>query len=226
MYTFNVKASEIKKLLPPGFDRQVPFIISKTINDTLFAARKQQVGDSGNNNGGMIDQYIKGGARRFTKRGMMVTKSRKNRLSGKVAFEGKRSYMRSVVFGETERPKPGKRTLTAPSAKMLQGNLPGNKLNKYGGIPYRTVPNKAAKKSYFVGTPHGARSAPGRSPYGLWQRYGRRGDQNIRLIIDMSKRRREAEITYPADQLLRSYVLENVQQYAKAAAEFALKTAR
>ena len=219
MLHMKIDPRELERILPERFQRQVPFIISKVMNNTLYEARKDQIGDGNATSGGVIDKWVKGGANRFTRRGMMVVPSRKTSLRGALIFKADRAYMRNTVYGGLVKP-PKSRQIT-PSRDMLQGSLPGNKLTKYGGVKRKTL-QKQDLKSYFVGKPKGYRG----DVYGLWQRYGPKGNTRIRMILDLAKVNRQAEITYPADKLINEFVRENIQDIAKKTTEEVLATAR
>jgi hypothetical protein len=62
--------------------------------------------------------------------------------------------------------------------------------------------------------------------FGLWQRYGAKGKTRIRMILDLSQTSRQAEVTYPADKLIRKFVLDNIQDISVKAVKKALATAR
>lgn len=218
MLTFDFDRTQIDRILPKEFQRQVPFIISKSINDVLFAAREDQIGDPRSTMGGQIDKYIKGGATRFTKRGMLVARARKTKLQGSIYFAANRSYMANTVYGGVV--KPAKRRIITPSPSMLSGEAPGNALTKYGGVKRNTL-KKQGLKSYFVGG-----VGRGRGSYGLWQRYGPKSDSKLRMVLDLNKTRRVAEVTYPADKLIKRFVRENIQHTVAKAVDFAIKTAR
>jgi hypothetical protein len=221
MMSMRIDEKQIERILPEQFQRQIPFILSSTINETLFAARRNQIGDGNSPEGGVIDKYVKGGANRFTRRGMLVDKARKTSLAGSIYFQADRSYMRNTVYGAVVKPK--KRRLIVPAPKMLRGELPGNTLTKYGGVKKGTV-KKQDLKSYFVDAPRGYKGKG--SGFGLWQRYGAKGKTRIRMILDLSQTSRQAEVTYPADKLIRKFVLDNIQDISVKAVKKALATAR
>jgi hypothetical protein len=45
MMSMRIDEKQIERILPEQFQRQIPFILSSTINETLFAARRNQIGD-------------------------------------------------------------------------------------------------------------------------------------------------------------------------------------
>lgn len=150
---------------------QIPFAISKTMNDSLYATRREVIRymDSG---------IIEGGATRFTKQGMLWQKSYKNRLAVMLWFADNRSYMGTLMEGGVK--EKGGRKLAEPA----KGNF--KKLNRYGNFPRNYIKNlmtqaNVARKAQWSKTygPKKSRTQVGAKgiqlgaskggTYGLWQ---------------------------------------------------------
>lgn len=148
--------------------RQIPFAMSKTLNQLAFQVAKQTMPKK-------VDQTFDGGATPFTKRGFKYAKSTKNRLYADVFIdEAQAKYMKFMIAGGTRLPE--KRAILVATKK--------SRLNKYGNIPRGTLQQMIDDRSkFFKGKPRGKPNAP----EGIWERYGRRGQQGsggqrIRLV--------------------------------------------
>jgi hypothetical protein len=223
MMSMTYDPNELYRILPFEMQRQVPFIISLGINNALFGARTKQVGDS-SYSGGEMDMYIKGGATKWTKRGMKVRQATKGNLSGKLVFEDNRDYMAPLIYGGEVKPK--KRKLLQPSKQLLSGGQIGAvKMSKYGGIqPSRgAVAKNKVKKSYFLGELKGTRPKAGDS-YGLWRRYMDGKTPRLQLVLSMARSSRQQEVVYPVDRLVKDYVEKTMKDHMDAAVKKAIAT--
>ena len=98
---FNIETLE--DLLKPIM-RQVPFVVSKAINDTLFGARKNQMMT--------MNKTLDGGPTRWTKSSLLYQKATRSNLSGELYFSDRAPYMKTVIQGGTI--TPTKKKLVAP----------------------------------------------------------------------------------------------------------------
>ena len=227
MIDFKYDSNEINKILPSQFARQIRYIISVGINNALYGAREKQIGkkDTGYT-GGEMDEYLAGGSRTWTKKGMSVVQSSKNRLQGKLIFESNREYMRPLIYGGTITARKTK--LVQPSKQLLESkNMGAIKINEYGNIsPLRNaVAKNKIKKSYFLGELKGKRLKEG-SSYGLWRRYKDGKTPRLQLVLSLARSSRQQEIIYPADRLIDHYVNNNIQRHMEDAMAHAIKTAK
>ena len=138
---------------------QLPFVISKTINEVAFASIDR-------NNPEGVKQKAKdtfeGGATPFTVGGFRFRKSTKKNLTAYVFVESAREkYMKFQIKGGTR--QPHNKTILVPTKNI--------KLNKFGNLT-RATRNKLFddKKKFFEGIPKGL---TGDNNRGIWERYGR-----------------------------------------------------
>jgi len=223
MMSMTYDPKELYRILPFAMQRQIPFIISLGINNALFGARTKQVGDS-SYSGGEMDMYIKGGATKWTKRGMKVRQATKAKLNGKLVFEENRDYMGPLIYGGEV--KPRKRKLVQPSKQLLaDGKVGAVKIDKYGGISPKkgAVAKNKIKKSYFLGTLRGKRKKAGDS-YGLWRRYKDGKTPRLQLVLSMARSTRQQEVVYPVDRLVKDYVEKTMNDHMEAAIKKAIAT--
>ena len=153
---------------------QLPFVISKTINDVAFATIDR------NNPDGVKQKAkdtFKGGATPFTVGGFRYWKSTKKNLTAYVFVESAREkYMKFQIKGGTR--QPHNKTILVPTKNI--------KLNKFGNLT-RATRNRLFddKKKFFEGIPKGL---TGDNNRGIWERYGRNkanpSGQRIRMVAN------------------------------------------
>ena len=153
---------------------QLPFVISKTINDVAFATIDR------NNPDGVKQKAkdtFKGGATPFTVGGFRYRKSTKKNLTAYVFVESAREkYMKFQIKGGTR--QPHNKTILVPTKNI--------KLNKFGNLT-RATRNRLFddKKKFFEGIPKGL---TGDNNRGIWERYGRNkanpSGQRIRMVAN------------------------------------------
>ena len=138
---------------------QLPFVISKTLNDVAFAAIDR-------NNPEGVKQKAKdtfeGGATPFTVGGFRFKKSTKRNLTAFVFIESAREkYMKFQIQGGTR--QPNRKRILVPTDNI--------RLNKFGNLT-RATRNKLFedKTKFFEGIPKGL---TGENNRGIWERYGR-----------------------------------------------------
>jgi hypothetical protein len=227
MIDFKYDPNEINKILPREFARQIKFTLSVGINNVLYGAREKQIGKKETNyTGGEMDEYLAGGSRVWTKKGMAVIQANKNSLKGKLIFESNREYMRPLIYGGTVTARKSK--LVQPSKRLLESKKIGAvSINEQGGIsPLRkAVAKNKIKKSYFLGELKGKRPKEGNS-YGLWRRYKDGKTPRLQLVLSLARSSRQQESIYPADRLIDHYVDKNIQRHMEDAMAYAIKTAK
>ena len=134
-----------------------------------------------------IDNYIAGGAVKWSKGGILYKRAHVKNLYAAVYYKEDRYYLATVTFGGTVIPHEGNKFLIEP------GSL--QRLNKYGNIPRNTLKRKKAQKHlYFVGR-------PGKNPqkaFGLYRRYKK---QAPKLVINLNRKEREQKAIFPAPEI-------------------------
>ena len=153
---------------------QLPFVISKTLNDGAFAAIDR-------NNPEGVKQKAKdtfeGGATPFTVGGFRFKKSTKRNLTAFVFIESAREkYMKFQIQGGTR--QPNRKRILVPTDNI--------RLNKFGNLTKATR-NKLFedKTKFFEGIPKGL---TGENNRGIWERYGRNkanpNGRQIRMVAN------------------------------------------
>ncbi len=172
----NLKADfkQLSKGLNNMQKTQLPFVISKTINEVAFASIDR------NNPEGLKQKAkdtFEGGATPFTVGGFRFKKSTKKNLTAFVFVESAREkYMKFQIKGGTR--QPNNKTILVPTKNI--------KLNKFGNLT-RATRNKLFddKKKFFEGIPKGL---TGENNRGIWERYGRNkanpSGQRIRMVAN------------------------------------------
>jgi hypothetical protein len=174
----NLKLSGNFKQLSKGLNNvqktQLPFVISKTINEVAFASIDR------NNPEGLKQKAkdtFEGGATPFTVGGFRYRKSTKKNLTAYVFVESAREkYMKFQIKGGTR--QPNNKRIIVPTKNI--------KLNKFGNLTKATR-NKLFddKKKFFDGIPKGL---TGENNRGIWERYGRNksnpSGQRIRMVAN------------------------------------------
>lgn len=139
----SVKAEvkEVQKSLKNLKDKDLPFAISKGINDTLFMVKKKINKD--------MDALFRGGAVPFTKQGLKYEKSDKKNLEGILYIEAKQyKYLKYQIDGGT-RPATGK-SIPIPFRNRVS-------LNKYGNMTKTKIAQLLSSKQNKLLTINGVR---------------------------------------------------------------------
>jgi len=148
------------------FKRQIPFATSMALNNTAFKVREH------------IQEKLPQVFDRptpFTKKGVVVSKSKKRHLVASVFFkENRADYLQFPVFGKTKRPKRAALTVYAKNAKQKDkfGNIRASRLQRIN----------ADDKRFFAGVPKGHPDLPG----GIYERYA--GNKRIRMVAHYTER--------------------------------------
>jgi len=147
------------------FKRQIPFATSMALNNTAFLVR-EHIQEK-------LPQVFHNPIA-FTKKGVVVSKSRKTNLVASVFFkENRAEYLQYPVFGKTKRPKGKVLTVYGKNApqKNKAGNIPRRKL--------RAINANNAK--FFAGVPKGQPNMPP----GIYERY--QANNRIRLVAHYTR---------------------------------------
>lgn len=195
MITIDVRKGDIKKVLNTlQSHKQIPYALQLAMNSWLFQTNKHLKNK--------VDQYLEGGAEKFTKSGFRVRKVKNKRnlygdlhlsLQAKKAYAD-RYYLRNIVFGGTVIPP-------TPKRKKLMQAIPGRvPLNQKGNLTkgkFQTLRNN--QKKYFYGIPKGR---PESENYrGLWKRVGRGKNKKIQMVIALGKETRQQRKLFPVQDL-------------------------
>ena len=203
--------------------KQLPFAISKALNDTAFDARTSL--------GGATRQYFDRPTS-FTQKGFGVEKSTKRDLEVIVGAEVKRArYLRTQITGGARNQKGFEKLFLAQVAAT--GQVPSNsqfvptslvKLNASGNVSLATLKRikqglstTNARGGFFVGTPKGGNRPPGI--------YRRSREQLFPYFIAIDQPARY-EARYPMLDIVGKVYQRRFGQYFRSSLERALATAR
>jgi len=155
-FAHNVR--EVSRGLSDFAQAQVPFATSLALNDTAEAIRK--------NTDKALDRRLDRPTP-FTRRGLMVLRSSKRRLSAAVLFRDIQA--RYLAWQEKGGDRP-------PKAKAIPVPVAINR-DRFGNMGRGALKRAAGQRDVFSGRPGAGRLAPG-----LWQRVGK-GGRGLRLLV-------------------------------------------
>ena len=197
--------------------KQIPFATSKALNNVAFDVRKSlQDG---------LDIHLDRPTP-YTKRGVQVEKSTKNKLVAEVGFRSKTfgkgqgsvtqaEYMERQIKGGLRTPKGS--AIPVPIVKNL-------KLNKYGSITRNKINNALGNENkFFSGKPKGAKGKG--TGEGIWERYGGKRNPKIKMIISWNNNT-DYQARYPFKNIAMRSVRNNFRKRFDNALQQALSTAR
>ena len=197
--------------------KQIPFATSKALNNVAFDVRKSlQDG---------LETHLDRPTP-YTKRGVQVEKSTKNKLVAEVGFRSKTfgngqgsvtqaEYMERQIKGGLRTPKGS--AIPVPIVKNL-------KLNKYGSITRNKINNALGNENkFFSGKPKGAKSKG--TGEGIWERYGGKRNPKIKMIISWNNHT-DYQARYPFKNIAMRSVRNNFRKRFDNALQQALSTAR
>jgi hypothetical protein len=163
--------NSIQRGLSNTAKRQVPFAIASTLTKLAFEAMQEEKQQAPKH----LDRPTP-----YTLKGFRYKKANKRNLMALVYIDrasSNRAYMKYAIDGGTS--KPNKAALVHPSKN--------SKLNKYGNLPRNYVKKALANKAkFFSGVPKGMN---GDDSAGIWQRYGPKRNQRIRMVAQWRKSR-------------------------------------
>jgi hypothetical protein len=208
---------------PAAVRKQLPFAISKALNDTAFDARKALGGETKR----AFDRPTT-----FTQKGFGVEKSSKRNLEVIVGAERKRGkYMRTQISGGVRGQKGFELLFLSEVART--GQVPSNaqfvptslvKLNAAGNVSLATLKKikqglstSNARGGFFVGTPRG-----GDRPPGIYRR-SREQLFPYFLAIDQAA---QYQPRFPITTVVRKVYQRRYGEYFRSSLERALATAR
>jgi hypothetical protein len=198
MIKVELSIETLEDLLKPIL-RQVPFVVSKSINDTLFGARKHQME--------VMDKNLAGGPTRWTRNSILYRKATRSNLQGELYFSDRAPYMKTVVHGGTI--TPAKKKLVAP----VKGKV---RLTKQ-------VQQLAIKKNHFIGLPG---KSTDQSKYGVYKKKGRGKNRKLERIVYINLSSRKQKATYDAPKFAKRYIERHLQINIIRAAKRAVDTSR
>jgi len=204
LISVQVDTKPLKRWLSDIEKKQLPFATAKALTITARDAKRA------------VDAQLPKKLDRptpFTRRAIGIKAARKTLLQSEVFVKDTQwEYLKYAIEGGTRTPK--RNAIATPGSKT--------RLNKYGNMPrgkaHKLLQNKA---KYFSGTPAGHPGAPA----GIWQRMGRGGRGNIRLVVQYKK-----QITYkkrlPFRKIVEGVVAHRWRRNFEQAFADAMRTAR
>jgi hypothetical protein len=205
MIKVELSIETLEDLLKPIL-RQVPFVVSKSINDTLFGARKHQME--------VMDKNLAGGPTRWTRNSILYRKATRSNLQGELYFSDRAPYMKTVVHGGTI--TPAKKKLVAP----VKGKV---RLTKQGNLTKNKVQHLAIKKNHFIGLPGKSKD---QSKYGVYKKKGRGKNRKLERIVYINLSSRKQKATYDGPKFAKRYIENHLQINIIRAAKRAVDTSR
>ena len=199
--------NSIQRGLSKTAKRQVPFAIASTLTKLAFEAMKEEKQGAPK----YLDRPTP-----FTVKGFRYKKANKRNLMSEVYIDGaaaNRSYMKYSIEGGISRPK--KSALVHPAKN--------SKLNKYGNLPRNYVKKALANKAkFFSGVPKGMQ---GDENSGIWQRYGPRNNQRIRMVAQW-RNTRSYQAKFPFYEITGDVVFGRANAIFNKQLAYAMATAR
>ena len=199
--------NSIQRGLSKTAKRQVPFAIASTLTKLAFEAMQQEKKQAPKH----LDRPTP-----FTIKGFRYKKANKRNLMSEVYIDGaaaNRSYMKYSIEGGIARAK--KSALVHPASN--------SKLNKYGNLPRNYVKKAMANKAkFFSGVPKGMQ---GDENSGIWQRYGPKNNQRIRMVAQWRKSR-GYQAKFPFYEITGDVVFGRANAIFNKQLAFAMATAR
>ena len=203
--TTNIKSIQLG--LSKTAKRQVPFAIASTLTKLAFEAMQQEKQQAPK----YLDRPTP-----FTIKGFRYKKANKRNLVSEVYIDGaaaNRSYMKYSIDGGVSRPK--KSAMIHPAKN--------SKLNKYGNLPRNYVKKAMANKAkFFSGVPKGMQ---GDDNSGIWQRYGTKNNQRIRMVAQWRKSR-SYQARFPFYEITGDVVFGRANAIFNKQLAYAIRTAK
>ena len=196
----DVKA--VQKSLKNLKDKDLPFAISKGINDTLFLVKKKINKD--------MDASFRGGAVPFTKQGIKYDKSNKKNLYGILYIEAKQyKYLKYQMDGGT-RPATGK-SIPIPFRNRVA-------LNKYGNMTKTKIAQLLNSKQNKLLTINGVR--------GIYKIFKDKARQPQLLVAMKDKSVTYKKTTFKYFDLVERAAKQYFKKAMEKAAAYAIKTSK
>ena len=203
--TTNIKSIQLG--LSKTAKRQVPFAIASTLTQLAFQAMQEEKQQAPK----YLDRPTP-----FTIKGFRYKKANKRNLMSLVyidSADSKRSYMKYSIDGGVSRPK--KSAMIHPAKN--------SKLNKYGNLPRNYVKKAMANKAkFFSGVPKGMQ---GDDNSGIWQRYGTKNNQRIRMVAQWRKSR-SYQARFPFYEITGDVVFGRANAIFNKQLAYAIRTAK
>ena len=203
--TTNIKSIQLG--LSKTAKRQVPFAIASTLTQLAFQAMQEEKQQAPK----YLDRPTP-----FTIKAFRYKKANKRNLMSLVyidSADSKRSYMKYSIDGGVSRPK--KSAMIHPAKN--------SKLNKYGNLPRNYVKKAMANKAkFFSGVPKGMQ---GDDNSGIWQRYGTKNNQRIRMVAQWRKSR-SYQARFPFYEITGDVVFGRANAIFNKQLAYAIRTAK
>ena len=188
---FRINDKAIESFADPQWRRQIPFVMARTITETMKKQRLEQQK--------AMQEHIDGGPTRWTKSGVLYKSANKRDLTGIVYYKADRPYMKLIVDGGQD------------VAKKNRLSEPVNvRVTKQGNIPKGYTRKNMQNERFFGGIPKGKK---GEKYRGLWRRIGKPGYTKagkrrgkIRLMVSWARGSRFQSRTFPAREVFNDHV--------------------
>ena len=198
MITSNIKA--IMKGMSDLDKEQIPFAISKALNDTAFQAKDALVAQ--------MKQKLDNPTP-FTLRAVRIKKATKHKQYAYVYINDTQAeYLDNMYFGGVKTPK--KKAIVVPTKDV--------RLNKYGNLTKNKVKNLLKNPNYFSGTVRGK----GGTRSGIFRRYK---NGTVKQVI-MWKASKQEKKRLEFRKTIAGVVEHRFDSNFNKALEFAIRTAR
>lgn len=198
MITTNVK--EITKGLSELDKKQIPFAISKALNDTAFQAKDALVAQMKKK----LDNPTP-----FTLRAVKIKKATKYRQYAFIYINDTQAkYLENMFFGGVKTPK--KKAIVVPTKDV--------RLNKYGNLTRNKVKNLLKSPNYFSGVVKGK----GGTRSGIFRKYK---NGTVKQVI-MWKASKQEKKRLEFRKTIEGVVKHRFDDNFSKALEFAIRTAR
>lgn len=189
--SFKINRAAINSFADPQWRRQIPFVLARSITDTMKQQRIEQQK--------AMEKHMDGGPTRWTKSGVRWKGASKMNLHGMVYYKADRPYMHLIVDGGIDKAK--KNRLSEPV------NV---RVTKQGNIPKGYTAKQMQHEKFFGGIPKGK---SGEKYRGLWRRYGKTGYTKagkargkIRMMVSWGRGSRMQRKTFPAREVFNDHV--------------------
>jgi hypothetical protein len=202
----NIK--QVTKGLSRTHKKQIPFAVSKTLNQLAFElSKKKGKGVVGRATNKKFDKKSGKGATTFTQKNFFYDKSSIRSLTATVFWDDRNAdYMKFLVYGGTRFPnKRAIRVSTRHSNRYL---------DSFGNFKKGAIDEMMQDKSkFFSGSPKGAK----KYSEGIWERYGRKtkkGGQKIRMVAAYEKDAQYKPL-FPFGKIVDTYVFSQKHGFQK-----------
>lgn len=203
MFDISDNIDEFERSLSDTAQKQMPFALMLTINDTLKDVKGNREDD--------LDKRFKNPTP-FTKRGIYIKRATKRRLSGEVAFKKiQAEYLELQVKGGIRKPK--RKAIVVPKAIRL---------NKYGNMPRGSLARNISKSDTFV-VNRGDKRSRSLAP-GVYKRSKRKRGGKLKMLATFENQvayKKRYDFVGPAHKtasgVLPKHMFKNIKRSVKTA---------